>query len=650
MAFQSNDSFWKTTFDGQETLHTTGAARLLDHGSNPAAHTGEWYDDSDGLSHQTFEASGTCDPGYNRPQEDDRGVDVSIPGRRERKDRTNPQAQSGNGLGYAGLEYAQRSYTASGGDQAASRSAGPTPLGSDLYPKTLEDVRSNGNRFDGALGWRDNQKVTPNDLPLSNMPPGALEIGVGQTTTDITSWSGTNQEYSEIFSDRESVMLPPARPATIANISLAPTRVRLYPQPSPVRTTHLEARNIFGSRNGKHKASSPPADDHQRRPAQPGKSEPVNNITDEHVEGSSPSNPRPRSKGIWACPVAKQSNSYYHDCSERRFEDISRVKQHLKRKHYEGKANKGQHEGRNKREQLIVTADHLKQLGQKMTADSEDSWYKVFRIIFPNDSLPSSPYFENVIPQPYAAFAHDLEFNLKNGINDLRQGMSQEVFERLTNIVVSETIRATFQDWLAKSSSGSQSGNSSRDQHDQQFDQQNQETHDCVWVSERRGVHSPMGQSVHIQSHHITRGSMPEDEMPTQQQNNPHNARYTYITRLSQYSEPAIGVVEPASPGPSTYDLPNALHSVGSLGQEEQESFPCPSAELNTGQWTGYPSEFDTFPGVFYDGTTQQQQQQNWEQYQHEEQEQDEETQQQQLQVLPNRNEQQLSYFDYETE
>lgn len=144
---------------------------------------------------------------------------------------------------------------------------------------------------------------------------------------------------------------------------------------------------------------------------------------------------------------------------------------------------------------------------------------------------------------------------------------------------------------------------------------------------------------------------MPQDEMPTQQQNSPQNARYTYITRLSQYSEPAIGVVEPTSPGPSTYDLPNALHSVGSLGQEEQESFPCPSAELNTGQWIGYPSEFDTFPGVFYDSTTQHQQQQNWEQYQHEEQEQDEETQQQQLQVLPSRNEhQQLRYFDYENE
>lgn len=476
------------------------------------------------------------------------------------------------------------------------------------------------------------------------MPPGALEIGVGQTITDITSWSGTNQEYSEILSDRESVMLPPARPATIANISLAPTRVCRYPQPSTVRTTHLEARNIFGSRNGKHKASSPPADGHQRRPAQPGKSEPVNNITDEHVEGSSSSDPSPSSNRRWDCPVAKQSNSYHPNCHKTGFSNVSRVKQHLQRHHSnEGKTNKG-HEPR------IITADHLKQLGQKMTAKSEDSWCKVFRIIFPNDPLPSSPYFENVIPQAYAAFAHDLEFNLKNGINDLRQGMSPEVFEKLTNIVVSETIRATFQDWLAKSSSASQSGNSSRDQHDHQFDQQNQETDDCVWESERRGMHSPMGQSVHIQSHRITRSSMPQDEMPTQQQNSPQNARYTYMTRDPQYSEPAIGVVEPTGPGPSTYDLPNTLHSVGSLGQEEQESFPCPSAELNTGQWIGYPSEFDTFPGVFYDSITQHQQQRNWEQYQHEEQEQDEETQQQQLQVLPNRNEQQLRYFDYENE
>ncbi|KID93615.1 hypothetical protein MAJ_10417, partial [Metarhizium majus ARSEF 297] len=287
-----------------------------------------------------------------------------------------------------------------------------------------------------------------------------------------------------------------------------------------------------------------------------------------------------------------------------------------------------------------------------MPANNEDSWYKVFRIIFPNDSLPSSPYFENVIPQPYAAFAHNLEFNLKNGINDLRPRMSQDVYEELTKIIVPETISTTYKDWQAKSSSGSQSGNSSRDQHDQQFDQQNQETHESSWVSESARMYSPMGQSVHIQSHHITRSYMPQDEMPTQQQNNPHNARYTYTTRVSQYSEPAVGVVEPTSPGPSTYDFPNALHSVGGLGLEEQESFPCPSAELNTGQWTVYPSDFDTFPAVFYDSTTQQQQQQqNWEQYQDQEQEQDEETQQQQVQVLPNRNEhQQLRYLDYENE
>ncbi|KAG8407145.1 hypothetical protein J3459_016434 [Metarhizium acridum] len=267
-----------------------------------------------------------------------------------------------------------------------------------------------------------------------------------------------------------------------------------------------------------------------------------------------------------------------------------------------------------------------------MPAHSEESWNTVFQIIFPKDPLPSSPYLDNDVPEPYAAFGHHLESNFINKINGLKQLMTQEAFEKLTKIVP-ETIRATLRDWWAKSSSGSQSGNSSHGQHDQQFEQRSEDAYASASVSGSSRIHRPMGQSVGDLSHHITRSHMAQDEIPTQQQNSPYNARYTCTDRVYQHSQSAASAWEPTNPNASTYNFTNQLLSSDSLEQAEQECFSRPSTQSNTGQsLTISESGFHELPVGFYGSTAQYQQQHNWgqhqHQYQHQEQKQDEELQQ----------------------
>src|SRR5271155_4886012 len=139
---------------------------------------------------------------------------------------------------------------------------------------------------------------------------------------------------------------------------------------------------------------------------------------------------------LFACPYSKsdplrysQRNPIemnYRGCSSRCLGDISRVKQHLYRvhrrpDHYCGSCFQGFDT-----QDLLDT--HSRQrpacevpqspLSEKMTQDQLNSikrrkpgkdacetWYNIFKILFPNAPLPDSPYYDTVSPMAVQSFS-----------------------------------------------------------------------------------------------------------------------------------------------------------------------------------------------------------------------------------------------------
>lgn len=89
-------------------------------------------------------------------------------------------------------------------------------------------------------------------------------------------------------------------------------------------------------------------------------------------------------QGRWACPFAKQSGLSSHPCYKWAFNDIPRVKQHLRRQHYhiDGNGIRSEH----------LTAEQCEKMRHRMPVNDIQSWAKIFHILFPEDKLPDDPF------------------------------------------------------------------------------------------------------------------------------------------------------------------------------------------------------------------------------------------------------------------
>ncbi|KAH0551613.1 hypothetical protein GP486_007169 [Trichoglossum hirsutum] len=107
-----------------------------------------------------------------------------------------------------------------------------------------------------------------------------------------------------------------------------------------------------------------------------------------------------------ACPFFKRNPEKFRKCRLYHLKDPSRVKQHIKRCHkgpqctncwaefkderiHEGHVRQGECSRKPEKERAFVTHEQERRLGRRGR-----DWNTIFKIIFPNDPLPSSPYID----------------------------------------------------------------------------------------------------------------------------------------------------------------------------------------------------------------------------------------------------------------
>ena len=175
-----------------------------------------------------------------------------------------------------------------------------------------------------------------------------------------------------------------------------------------------------------------------------------------------------------ACPFYKRYPEEFHECGCKDYENTSRIKQHLTKRHrqpnlcpschrefrdYAVMANHIRERNCETRPQetvFCVSQRQEEQLKSRSThKTNEERWYAIFKILFPGDPLPSSPYLDadvsrdiNLVIELFqaeapAAFNRAIEETLPEHLHNaygddiarIMRTVSFEVFERIYVIV-----------------------------------------------------------------------------------------------------------------------------------------------------------------------------------------------------------------------
>jgi hypothetical protein len=150
---------------------------------------------------------------------------------------------------------------------------------------------------------------------------------------------------------------------------------------------------------------------------------------------------------LFACPFPKQYPTRYGECWVRILENVSRVKQHLKRDHrlplycprcfeeFIDEDTRDEHTRlaicrQNARRKIEgVTNSQFRLLGKRSQSNSEKGrWYEVFEILFPGEPLPSSPYLDRSLLIDISTLQ---EYNLSRGPEIIDQILQSQPPENL---------------------------------------------------------------------------------------------------------------------------------------------------------------------------------------------------------------------------
>ncbi|KAF5658225.1 hypothetical protein FCIRC_12971 [Fusarium circinatum] len=164
---------------------------------------------------------------------------------------------------------------------------------------------------------------------------------------------------------------------------------------------------------------------------------------------------------LWACPFMKWNPRKYRGSCVKKLRDIYRLKRHIQEKHFSHHCyicfnefrpeDLAQHEkvcknlfGRPTRPPPVglITRDMATMINERSSTKltPREQWERLFKIIFPNKPIPSSPYLddEKILADCYGYFRQSYvqrqvdRMTQESGLCHLRETMSPRAFEQLS--------------------------------------------------------------------------------------------------------------------------------------------------------------------------------------------------------------------------
>lgn len=272
-----------------------------------------------------------------------------------------------------------------------------------------------------------NNIVTAENEPTGSMSSGSL------TTSSLVDGSQTTSDSESAFESDESYQdrSPGQVELLLAIHMLRDYFISRYPTTS-ANTTHggesgcgdpgLSTHQSTGGSNTIQRASS------KRKHSKEANDE--NGDDDKRKKGSRATRSSSSSKEsddlrLFACPFYKRRPHTYQKCRHKELTAVSRVKQHLSRQHqipirclrcnlqFEDEQGLEDHaqqrpscdpQPRKVWEGVTRAQSILLQTRSDRKKTPEDQWYDVYKILFPNEPLPESPYMDSIQAQMLQGF------------------------------------------------------------------------------------------------------------------------------------------------------------------------------------------------------------------------------------------------------
>jgi hypothetical protein len=290
-----------------------------------------------------------------------------------------------------------------------------------------------------------------------------------------------------------------------------------------------------------------------------------------------------------ACPFFKRHPQRFRSCGFADHENTSRVKQHIQRHHrrpiycpkcstvFKKEDIRDRHvrenicEVRPEEQWVSVTVEQLEQLSKRSTCKTDrENWNAIFKILFPNDPLPSSPYLDfsvseevNYVRELFLAEAPEalntaIAQGLPGGLPEhLRARAMADIAERVSSVHVDVFERVLNR--MRESSNTSQNQGSRRTSH---------QASNVAGSQTRRSSDSGLGSSLRGSA----QGAPPQEG---------ENAQTTPIVSMAPVYQPGTGtegltqqppVIDPLSLPMTGYPL-STSYGLRDLGEIPGEDF-----------------------------------------------------------------------------
>lgn len=341
------------------------------------------------------------------------------------------------------------------------------------------------------------------------------EISADSLDSDMLSMSNSSEGLFPGFLDSENPIFPIVD--TVSNRLVSGYRNSFHGAHSlEVATRHLslEERSLRGNNSAtssvgmQQAASSPGPTSHQLQygtpengtqyslpqdspstapsasPVRPSKKRSGGDEPEDDSEGENsirkPKSKRPKQNNskeqkLFACPFWKQDPSKHRDCFPKKLDMISRVKQHLARKHtptfycercFTQFTEERSHQAHMREETERcrwdasarldgISHQQHRELSRKSKTDLTESekWFAIWDIVFPGHPKPSSPYMDPGLSEDFCSFR---EFSQSRGPAILAEElqtrglfMSHDGMDSSLQIAIARGFNTLFEEWLS---------------------------------------------------------------------------------------------------------------------------------------------------------------------------------------------------------
>jgi hypothetical protein len=388
-----------------------------------------------------------------------------------------------------------------------SKTASGRPIGMDL---TKFDQKEHTQQHDHVRSWGYDTGALASAYNENMMASRASDCRIGfklpwaasesdEDSIGVDSDSFTWNEYSENTSewDTSSALLSPMKHEYINRLLLSFYVVRQQFQ-SHAASDQEESHGSTGSSSGKRRATSSSSSDssESRRSTKRTKKQSADNNGDGDDGGgddeenghqkvsSNLAQDDQQDSPNFACPFVKRYPHRYKRCYAHMLKDVTRVKFHLFRskvhrlpiycptcsetftnedfrdEHVRAAtcANKPQVKWEG------ITASQREQLGKRSppTNTALENWNAIYKILFPSDTIPSSPYIETSLSEELHAFReHELSEGpsiwneiLRTRLPDHLQRYMEEL-QSLYNTFYPESVATIYESWNSRNQTAS---------------------------------------------------------------------------------------------------------------------------------------------------------------------------------------------------